>query len=557
MKVYEAIADALAQECGGAMFGLMGDANMFAWMTMHKDPRVRIYAARHEAAAVLMAEGFARARRCVGVVTVTCGPGVSHTATSLLAAARGRVPLVLMTGEATPYGRLQTQSLNHRRFADACEAHFQPVHRIDSLADDIREAFHAAATLQRPVLLNVPLELMEQDLPWEWEYLPSRLVLPRPAVQPADTAIEELADLLAGAERPIIIAGRGAIWSGACDAIRALADRAGALLATSLFAKGFFAGDPYDLGIAGSFASGPGEKLFADADVVLGIGASLNYYTTEGGFLFPDASVARIDTRPAPVSLGALPGLYVQGDAKTASEALLAALERRQTRNAGYRTPETLAVIAEPTEVHEPATDGIDPRRIMRDLSGMLPDDVQIVCGVGHFWGFPVLYLSLPSGASIHFTSAFGAIGQAVPLGLGVKAANPERPTLVIEGDGSLLQNLQELQTAADSGLPLTVLVLNDAGYGAEVHKLRKYGFEPGPSVWKSPDFVAIARAFGGDGVVLDDAGGLAAAIEAGLASSGLFLIDAHISKTTLSDIFLKLQYGRSNLAPRLLPAAG
>jgi acetolactate synthase-1/2/3 large subunit len=556
MKVYEAIADALAVESGGAVFGVMGDANMFALMTLAKDSRARLYSAKHEAAAVLMAEGFARATGGVGVASVTCGPGLSHTATSLLAAARGRVPLVVFTGQNPPSGRQQTQSLDHRRFAEACEALTQPVYGIDSLAENIREAFHLARTRSCPVVLNVPVQLMEADLPWEWEYTPSLAFLPRMAVRPAEPALEELADLLAQAERPIIIAGRGAVRSGAREAIRQLAEQAGALLATSLFAKGYFFGDAFDLGIAGGFASATGEQLMAEADVVLGIGASLNFYTTEGGFLFPAATVARIDSRPVPPALGVVPGLYIQGDAKGAAEALTGMLMERQVRKTGYRTPETLSILESDPDPYPPPTDGLDPRGLMRTLSSALPDDIQIICGVGHFWAFPILYLSLPPGGVMHFTSTFGSIGQALPVGMGMKAADPDRPTLVIEGDGSLLQSIQELQSVTESGLPLTILVLNDGGYGSEVHKLRQYGFDAGPAAWSSPDLAAVARAFGGDGVLLEDADSLPGAIKNGLAQERPFVIDARISRTTVSDVFRRLQLSDENRTPRLRPPA-
>ena len=130
------------------------------------------------------------------------------------------------------------------------------------------------------------------------------------------------------AKRPVLIAGRGAIQPGARPLIERLGEVTGALLASTLIAKGYFDGHEWDIGIAGSFSSAPAEALLAEADFVLGIGASLNLFTTEGGLLFPEADVARIDIRPQPTEIGMLPGLYVQGDAKRTVSALISEIGR-------------------------------------------------------------------------------------------------------------------------------------------------------------------------------------------------------------------------------------
>lgn len=554
MKVYEAIADALAAESSGAVFGVMGDANLHVWATLLKDPRITIYTAMHEAAAVLMADAYARVSGKVGIATITCGPGVSHAATSIVAAARAQTPLVIFTGEAPSYGRQQIQALDQRRFAEACDAQFQPIYKSDNLAEDIRNAFFTAKVRKTPVLLNLPFEMITDELQWDWNYKLSADAMPRQASRPDDAAVEQLADLLARAERPVFIVGRGGMQ--AKHAIERLAERCGALLATSLLAKGLFYGNPNDLGIAGLFASAAGEKLLADADLVVGMGASLNFYTTEGGFLFPDAEVARIDIDAAPRGLGVVPGLYVQGDAGLVAEALSQALEQRQVRNPGYRTTATHEVLNAPVETPKPAGDGLDPRIMMRDLSNVLPDNVQVVTGLGHFWAFPILYMSLPAGGTMQFASSYASIGQGLPFAIGAQVAGGARPTLLIEGDGGLMQHLQELHSVSENKLSLVVLVFNDAGYGAEVHKLRKSGFDGAAATWTSPDFVSIARAVGGDGALVERQEDLAGAIAAGFKHGGLYLIDARISKTTLSDPYLKMHFGSPNIAPRLRPGA-
>ena len=144
------------------------------------------------------------------------------------------------------------------------------------------------------------MDLQEEDFDWDYEYRPSTQFLPPRMETPSPDQLAPVIEKLIAAERPVIIAGRGARAANAKDEIVKLADRVGALLATSLQGKGYFAGHPWDIGIAGAFASAPSEQLLADADFVLGVGAELGYYTTEGGLLFPSAEVARIDIKPMP-----------------------------------------------------------------------------------------------------------------------------------------------------------------------------------------------------------------------------------------------------------------
>lgn len=554
VKVGEAIADALAIEADGPIFGLMGDANMAVWDPLCRDPRTRMISARYDSAAVLMADGYARATGKLGVCTVTSGPGLANCATALLTAARAQTPLVLFTGEYFPAGKGNVQAFDQKHFAAVCEAGFRTLGKLDSLAEDIREGFYAARTRQMPFIINLPAEHWDAELPWDWDYQPSRDFIPETAPAPQPEAVEQLAARLAAAERPVIIAGRGATQVGVRADIERLGELCGALLASTLIAKGYFDGHEWDVGISGSFSSAPTETLMADADFVLGIGASLNLFTTEGGMLFPRAEVARIDVRPQPTEIGMLPGLYVQGDAKKTVQALIDALERQGVRKQGYRTAAARSILTTQPAAPECATDGLDPRELMRVLARALPRNTQVVVGSGHFWSWPAFHLALPPGGRYQHTVSFGSIGLGLAHGMGAAAGNPDRTTLVIEGDGGLLQSIQELHAAAELRLPLILLVMNDGGYGAEVHKMRIKGRDPRDAMWRSPDFVAIARGFGGDGVRLEKESDLAGAIAKGLGAKGPFLIDARISPTMLNDAYTRLYHGQPNSVPLLRP---
>ena len=556
MKVYEAIADALVAEGCMDYFGLMGDGNMWLWASLVKKAGVNIITARHEAAAVSMADGYSRTTGKVGVGMVTCGPGLTQCGTTLMIAARNRSQMVLIAGEINPGSKNNTQSMDQKRFVEACSARFHTVTSIDNMAEEIAEAFYTARVHRTPVVLNLNMDLQDREFDWDFEYRPSTMFLPPRVENPHPDLLAPVIEKLAAAKRPVIIAGKGAIASGAKEEIVRLADRVGALLATSLQGKGYFAGMPWDVGIAGAFASEPSERLLADADFVLGVGAELGYYTTEGGLLFPGAEVARIDIKPMPEEIGVIPGLFVQGDARKSVAAINEALESRQVRNEGFRNAATKAVLDEPDHVFEAPKDGLDPRAVGRYLARGLPENVLVTCGAGHFFSWPAMYMALPKGAEIQFSYQFGAVGQGLPLAIGTGAGNPGRPHVVIEGDGSMLFHIQELDTVTRFKQQMVLIVWNDGGYGAEVHKLVPKGFDWGQSHWDSPDFVAIAKAFGGDGVLLNKESDLPAAIQEGLRKGGLYLIDVRVSPTLPSDPHGKVYYGIPSKAPLLRPLA-
>ena len=556
MKAYEAIAESLKAEGMTDFFGLMGDGNMWLWGALCRDPAIKAYNARHESMAVSMADGYARTTGKVGVCMVTCGPGLTQCGTSLIAAFRGRTPVVVIAGEIKPGAKNKTQSMDQRRFTEASYARFHTVTSLDNMAEEIAEAFYTARVHRVPVVLNLPMDLQEDDLDWDYAYRPSTDFLPTRMETPSPDALAPIIEKLIAAQRPVIIAGRGARASNARDAIIELAERTGALLATSLQGKGYFAGHPWDIGIAGAFASAPSEHLLADADFVLGVGAELGYYTTEGGLLFPSAEVARIDIKAVPEEIGVIPGLYVQGDARKTVTTINEALSARQVRKAGLRTSETRAILDAPAHRFDAPADGIDPRALAGNLGAALPKGVLLTCGAGHFFSWIGMYTPLPENAEIQYSYNFGAVGQGIGVAIGTGAGNPGRQHVAVEGDGSLMFNLQELETIVRHKMQMVLVVWNDAGYGAEVHKLVAKGFDEKLAQWESPDFVALAKAFGGDGVKLSTASDIGGAIAEGLRKGGLYLIDARVSPTTPTDPYAKVYFGTESKAPLLRPVA-
>jgi thiamine pyrophosphate-dependent acetolactate synthase large subunit-like protein len=555
MKVSEALAEAFISEETENVFGLMGDANLHWWSEM-AGRGTRMVSARHETAAVAMADGYAQATGRVGVATVTCGPALVHTATPLTAASRGRTPLVLFAGDTPPATLGNSQDVDQRRVAELCEAGFVAVRSPATVADDVWTAFYRARTESRPIVLNVPMDLQSIAYPGEWRYEPSlELTQPPQRPVPDSAACGTVADLVAEAHRPVVLVGRGAMASGARSSVLALARRVGALIATTMPAKGWLDDDEFAVGIVGPLASAIGQELFSEADLVIAVGAGLDRYTTtDGGAAFPKARIVSVTTTPTIKGGSRRPDLFLTGDADACVRALVDLLEQRGVAHDGFRTSETRERIASSTAAVRSPTDdshGLDPRTVMRVLEPHLGDAEDVVVGVGHFLSFAAMHLRRPIGGHFYWSHYFGSIGYALPIGIGIAAARPDRRVTVIEGDGSLMMSLPELETAARSGLDLRVVVVNDQALGAEMHKLRAVGLDPADAHLPTPDFGAVGRVLGGTGDLVTNAEELRRSLDRYRSEGpGLHVIDARTDRDAMSEMYHKLHFGRPHEAP-------
>lgn len=549
MKVYEAIADILERERVEAIFGVMGDANMKWLSELSRRTGTQVHYARHEGSAVGIADGYARATGKLTVCTVTCGPGLSLTATTLVAASRNRTPLLLLAGDAPRGDKYYEQAFDQRRFVEASETISEELRSAASLDEDLRDAFYLARTVG-PVVFSAPFDVQEEEATGHSEsYSPSfDLIAPRQEIQADPAALARAADIIGAAERPILIAGRGAI--AVRDEVLRLADATGALLATSMMAKGLFDGDERDLGLAGGFATDEARARFEASDCVIGIGAGLNHYTTDHGKLFPNATVVHVIDAPLGLMGGrrrphARPGgrrvadCYVQGAVSPVLRALLDALAERsgvEVDALAARAP--WAAGAAPSEMADTAPDDPDlhPAQVMTELNAAADEDTRFVIGLGHQWWFALTFLRGRWRAdSFQLTTEFGSIGQALTAAIGTAVGRPDKKVIAIEGDASALMAIQELDTAVRYGIDLLLVVMNDRGLGAEALKLDALGFDGDLARYPTPDFATVARSLGADGVKVSTLEDLRAAVERYQTEGGVRVIDVQMSQRVMS----------------------
>jgi thiamine pyrophosphate-dependent acetolactate synthase large subunit-like protein len=546
VKVYEALAGAFAAEGTTDVFGMMGDANMH-WMNALAQRGVRLYEVRHEGSGLGMADGFARAAGRPGVVTTTSGPGTAQLATSMIVASRARTPLVAFCGETATGDQGAVQYLDQRRFAAAIECEFLHLSRPDLAEEVVQRAFYRASTESCPVMISAPIDVQQQEFDDAGPYVPSTELIRASTVLPDPARLAEAAEIVAASKRVVIVAGRGARGAGAGEQILALQRCTGAMLATTLQAKNWLCAETeYHVGIAGLFGSKLAMELLQEADCVVAVGASLNHYTIEHGYLFPDARYVQIDTAPHLVmGNGRVADCYLQSDAVTAVTALTGALERRGVRIEGFHTAEVrnrlAAPLVDPAE-YVSTPERLDPREAIAVLDAELPGEIGLVLGSGHQTDFGTMLFQRSREVTSNY-GMFGAIGQAPLITIGAVVATG-RPTFVVEGDASFLMHLAEFETAVRYGLPVLVVVMNDEGLGAEYHKAKAKGLDPELAVIPTPELGAVATALGGAGVTVRTEGELRAALADYVRDPRPTVIDVRISRDVLSVPYRRLQYG-------------
>jgi thiamine pyrophosphate-dependent acetolactate synthase large subunit-like protein len=496
--VANAVGAALARLGVDTVFGLAGSGNFVVTNALVAGG-ARFVSARHEGGAVAMADGWARVTGRVGVASVHQGPGLTNTLTALAEAAKAGTPLLVLAGDTPPAALRSNFRIDQHELVRAVGAMPERLHAAGTAAADAARALRRAELERRPVVLMMPIDLQAAAAA-RAAIAPAALPVP-PA--PAADAVARAADLLQAAQRPLIVAGRGAVVAGARAPAEALADRVGALLATSAMANGLFAGLPYALGIAGGFASPLATELLADSDVILALGATLNHWTTRhGALLAPGCRLIQVDVDAARIGVHEPAAIGLVADAAATARALLAELEARGHRATGRRTPDVAQAIATRRWHDEPYDDApapgtIDPRTLAITLDELLPDDRAIAVDSGAFTGWPAMYLGVADPRAWVFCNAFQSVGLGLGAALGAAVARPDRITVAAVGDGGLFLSLAELDTAARLRRPVLVVVWDDAAYGAEVHHFAPMGHDVDIARFPDADLAAVARGAG------------------------------------------------------------
>jgi thiamine pyrophosphate-dependent acetolactate synthase large subunit-like protein len=455
-----------------------------------------------------MADAHARTTGRVAAVTVHQGCGLTNALTGITEAAKSRTPLLVLAADTATWNVLSNFHIDQPAVLRGLGVHSESITSPRTAVQEAVRAFRRAATDRRTVVLNLPLDVQEAELPPD--ALPA---LPPPeldAVRPSARSVELLAELLRSAERPVFIAGRGARLAGARDALIELAERSGALLATSAVARGLFAGHEWSIDVSGGFSSPLTGELVSSADLVVGWGASLNVWTLRNGELVaPGATVVQVDDDGDAIGTHRPVDLGVVGDVRATAEATAELLRARPRSAATWRTPELRERIATElswrTVPYEDTSTAelIDPRTLTAALDGILPRERVLAPDGGNFNGYPAMFLDVPDERGYCLTLAFQSIGLGLSTAIGAGLASPDRVAVAGVGDGGFMMSHVELDTAVRERLPLVVIVYNDHAYGAEVHHFGPEGHPVGIVEFPETDIAAIARGYGCEAVTV------------------------------------------------------
>lgn len=542
-EVARALADIGAKRC----FGLVGGANFKVTLAL-TELGVDFIAARHEGGAVSMADVAARLTNHLTVVSVTAGPGLTNAITGIGEAVKSDTPLLVLAGDVVLGDKQSAFAFNQAELVHAVGGEWRQIADASTAYTDTWSAAALALRERKPVVLSLPVDVQEQQVAKTLGKKHPPLT-PRPPINPVK--LEQMAAIIRTAQRPLILAGHGAVVAAAQPLLVELADRTGALLATSLQAHGMFSGHPWNLGVAGGFSSKATAELIAQSDLILAFGMSLNMWTTKKGKLISSyAQLVQVDVEKGRIGVHRPVDLELEGDASAVAMALLRALDKEPPMQAGWRTPDVAGVMTAKSNRNlgyddTSTAEHIDPRTLSKAVDDILPVNRTVVVDGGHFVGWVTRYLSVPDHKGWCIPIAFQSIGLGLAGAIGAATAQPDRLTVLAVGDGGFLMSIAELESAVRLKKNICIFIYNDSAYSAEVHHFGPEGYSASMAQFPVTDFAAIARGYGGDGVVvrtLADLGALKRWVADG--AQGVFIVDGRINPTLIADWYSEMFTG-------------
>jgi acetolactate synthase I/II/III large subunit len=501
---YELIAQDIRDLGTEVVFGLMSDDTALLVTTLDA-MGVKFVGARHENNAIAMAEGYAASTGRLAIAIIGRGPATANAVHGAAYAQRSNARVLMIFGDvpntlpALNGLGPDTKYLNSVAVLQAAGIRCFQADAPTTARHTLARA--AAATQQGAVALMLPMNVQfgaiepEATRPPPPPAAAPKRLLPRPA------AVATAASLLQQARRPLIVAGLGAFRAGARDAIVRLADHVGAGLATTLKAKDMFRDHPFDCGVVGSFSHAGGRRLIEQADCIVVFGAGLNQRTTSYGMSLPtDVPLIHIDTQRAAIGRWYHADVAMVADAQSAAEHLIEALPGRPASDMPLRSDDMRRWLADFDLASEfqpqPTARTVDGRQLGMELDRLLPRERNVVYDAGNFLQI-VPFLSVPSPGHIKQASDFSSIGMGFGVALGFARGTPERPTVLVLGDGSFLMTMGELETVVREDIPLVIVLMNDCAYGAELHYLQMRNQPVAMSVFPDIDYAPVAEAFG------------------------------------------------------------
>jgi acetolactate synthase-1/2/3 large subunit len=514
------VAKALKSRGVDHLFTLSG-GHLFSIYDGCKDEGIGLVDVRHEQTAAFAAEGIAKATRQVGVAALTAGPGVTNGMSAIAGAQSNNSPICVLGGRAPEmrWGSGSLQEIDHLPFVSPLVKSAETVKDPAQIAPVTAAALdRAAAAPSGPTFVDYPLDVVFTEAELEL-----------PAVPPAGEAqaaegVEEAAALLAGAERPAIMAGTGLYWGRGEEELRALAEAVGIPVFLNGLGRGCL---PADHDLAFSRAR---STALQGADVALVVGVPMDFRLGFGGSFGEETKIIRLDVAANALTRNRLPDVDLVGDVRATLAALREAAGVKEPRTRAWleqlRNVETEKRAAEQAELDDERSP-LHPVRVYRELNEVLDRDAIVVGDGGDFVSYAGRYIETYEPGCWMDPGPFGCLGAGPGQAIGAKVAYPDRQVCLLLGDGAFGFAGMEFDTMARHGLGVVGVMGNNGIWALEHHPMKfLYGYSVAAKLQPETRYDELVETLGCDGILVREPGELKPALERAFASGRPTLVN-------------------------------
>ncbi len=526
----EIVCESLLKEGVDIIFGLPGGAVLPLYGALSKYPQLRHVLVRHEQAAVMAADGYARSSGKVGVCVATSGPGATNLVTGIASAMMDSVPIVALTGQVprAAIGRDSFQEVDISGITLPITKHNFLVMEVEDVAPAIKEAFHIARTGRPgPVLVDLPKDvLLDLKTEFVWPELPNLPGYNPPGDAPMDQ-VAEAAKLINQAQRPIILAGHGVLISHAYDQLIELAEKAQVPVITTLLGISSVPTDhELNLGMPGMHGMAYNNLAINEADLLIALGMRFDDRITGRLRDFaPNAKVVHVDVDASELNKNVKATAPVVGDLKHVLNQLLPLVEANVHIDWHRRLDE---LKSQHPSLNIRETEELLPQYVLNRLSEVTRGDCIVVTGVGQHQMWAAQHCKFNSPNTLITSGGLGTMGFEVPAALGAKMGRPDKTVWSVAGDGGFQMTMCDLATAVENNIDVKFAILNNGNLGM-VHQWQDLFYDKdyfSTEYSGNPDFVKLAGAYGIPGLRVTKQSEVAEVVRQAMEIAGPVVID-------------------------------